>query len=220
IVLTQLLKPGLPIVYGNTSAGTNLRTLQLSIGSPESALVCYATAGLADLYQMPFRTGGSLSDAKDFDIQAGIESTMMTYATLDCGADLIAHACGIMGSFNVISFEKYIIDEEITAMCQQWIRGVSCNEEDFCLESIEKTGPRGSFLKGKTPNIYKRDFYFPKYLNKEDPNQWQSKGAESIHETCAKEVEKRIKSYEPPEITKEQQALLKPFIPSEYQEYI
>lgn len=220
IVLTQLCRPGLPVVYGNTSAGTNLRTLQLSIGAPESALICYATAGLADLYHMPFRTGGALSDAKDFDIQAGIESEMLTFATLDCGADLIAHACGIMGSFNVISFEKYLIDEEITAMCDRLISGIDCDESRFCLDEIEKTGARGTFLKGRTPKMYRQEFYLPQFLNKEDPNQWMNKGAQSVYEICREEVERRIASYQAPDITKEQNDLLTPYIPVEYREKI
>ena len=37
---------------------------------------------------------------------------MMLNATYDAGADLILHAFGIMGSFNVYSYEKYILDEE------------------------------------------------------------------------------------------------------------
>ncbi|MEG0379030.1 MAG: trimethylamine methyltransferase family protein, partial [Eubacterium sp.] len=220
IVLTQLACPGLPVVYGNTSAGTNLKTLQLSIGSPESALICYATAGLADLYGMPFRTGGALSDAKDLDVQAGLESMMLTYATLDCGADLIAHGCGIMGSFNIISFEKYIVDEEIIKMCDRLLGGICCDEAHFCMDSIAETGPRGTFLKGKTPKMMKEEFYLPKFLNKEDPNQWQNKGAISVGAVCGEEVRKRIDSYRAPEITKEQNDLLMPYIPDAYKDGI
>lgn len=72
MVLSQLVTPGLPVIYGQTSASTNLRTIQLSIGAPETALIACATRGLADFYKVPCRTGGGLSDAKDFDIQAGI----------------------------------------------------------------------------------------------------------------------------------------------------
>ncbi|MEG0379712.1 MAG: trimethylamine methyltransferase family protein, partial [Eubacterium sp.] len=163
ILLAQLLRPGLPVIYGNTSASTNMHTIQLSIGSPETALVCYATAGLADYYNLPFRTGGSLSDAKDFDAQAGVESTMMLYASLDCGANFIEHACGTLGTFNVINFEKFLLDEEIIEMTSHLLEGINCSDDHFCFEEIKKTGPRGTFLKGRTPKMYREEFFMNKY---------------------------------------------------------
>ncbi|MEG0377413.1 MAG: trimethylamine methyltransferase family protein [Eubacterium sp.] len=113
MILSQLIKPGIPFLYGNVSGSTDMRTVQLCIGSPEAALICYATAGLADLYHLPFRSGGALCDAKDLDSQAGAESMMMIYATLDCGADYVMHMLGTMGAYNIVSFEKFILDEEI-----------------------------------------------------------------------------------------------------------
>jgi len=220
LTLTQLVRPGLPIVYGNTSGSTNLKTISLSIGSPESALVCYATAALADFYDLPFRAGGGLSDAKDLDIQCGSESMMMIYASLDVNTDIIAHAIGIMGTFNVISFEKYMIDEELFTMCTRLLQGVDCSEDKFCMNEIREVGPRGTFLRGKTPKMYREEFLMPKYFDKQDPNQWQNSGAKSIKEVTKEQINQRLASYSPPEITNEQNKLLLPYIPDEYKEHI
>ena len=35
VVLSQLINPGLPVIYGNTSAATDLRSVLLSIGAPK-----------------------------------------------------------------------------------------------------------------------------------------------------------------------------------------
>ncbi|MEG0378963.1 MAG: trimethylamine methyltransferase family protein, partial [Eubacterium sp.] len=150
-VLCKLINPEAAFIYGNTSASTDMRTVQLAIGAPETALVCYATAGLADLYHLPFRTGGGLSDAKDCDVQAGMESMMMIEASIDCGADFIHHGCGTIGAFNVVSFEKFLMDEEAYEMIRRMQRGVDCNDKLFLMKDIEKTGPRGTFLSGRTP---------------------------------------------------------------------
>lgn len=220
MVLSQLIKPGIPFLYGNVSGATDMRTIQLSIGSSEAALICYITAGLADLYKLPFRAGGSLSDAKDMDSQAGAEAMMMIYATLDCGADYIMHMAGTMGTFNVVSFEKYILDEEIITMVNRQLKGVECTEEKLCFDSIVKVGPRGTFLRGRTPQIYKDEFVMGKLFNKDDPNNWQSHGAMSVKEKAAIEVKKRIENYEAPERTKEQLDLLEPLIPAVYRQAI
>lgn len=220
LVLAQLVKPGTPVVFGNTSASTNMRTIQLSIGAPEAALINYATAALADYYKLPFRTGGALSDAKDFDVQAGAEAMMMLHSTLSCKPDFILHFCGTMGTFNVVSFEKYILDEEIINLIQRQLKGIDCSEEKLCFDEIKKVGPRGTFLRGRTPKMYRQEFYLAKLFNKEDPVQWRDAGAVSVREVAKNKVRERLQSYTIPERTKEQLELLDQYIPSKYRERI
>ena len=220
LVLAQLIKPGTPVVFGNTSASTNMRTIQLSIGAPEATLISYATAALADYYKLPFRVGGGLSDAKDFDAQAGAESMMLLYATLNCKPDIIFHLCGCMGAFNVVSFEKFILDEEIISMVQRQLRGINCAEDRLCFDEIKQVGARGNFLRGRTPKMFREEFYTPALLNKEDPNQWQDTGSVSVRETAKQKVKERIDSYIMPERTKEQLKLLDQYIPVQYRDKI
>ena len=68
--------------------------------------------------------------------------------------------------------------------------------------------------------MYRQEFYLPQFLNKEDPNQWMNRGAPGVYEICREEVERRIASYQAPDITKEQNDLLTPYIPVEYREKI
>ncbi|MEG0376861.1 MAG: trimethylamine methyltransferase family protein, partial [Eubacterium sp.] len=220
IVLTQLLKPGIPVVYGNTSTSTDMRTLQMSLGSPETALIIYATAALADYYKLPFRTGGLLSDAKDLDVQAGSESTLLGMATLDCAPDMVLHSIGVLGSFNLVNFEKILVDEEIIMSINRMLRGIDCSKEKLCYDLIKTIGPRGSCLNGRTPKMFKEEFIMSKYFNKVDANQWQSSGSPSIRDTTHEDVLKRIESYKVPQITKEQDDLIREYLPEQYRDRI
>lgn len=220
IVLAELTRPGTPVIFGNTSGSTNMRTIQLCIGAPEAALINYATAALADYYKLPFRTGGALSDAKDFDAQAGAESMMMLHSTLSCKPDFVLHFSGTMGTFNVVSYEKYILDEEIINMVQRQLRGIDCSEEKLCFDEIQKVGPRGNFLRGRTPKMYREEFYMAKLFNKQDPIQWQTDGSLSVREVAKNKIKERLQSYTIPERTKEQLELLNQYIPSKYREKI
>lgn len=217
-VLTQLISPGHPMVFGNTSASTNLRTVQLAIGSPETALVSYALAGLADLYQVPFRTAGGLSDAKGCDVQAGLETMLMCMATLDIKPDYILHGCGTIGSFNVMSFDKFLMDEEAYRMAARFLRGIDTAEEKSCFNLLSEVGPRGNFLHGRTPKMFKEEFFAPRLLNKEDPNQWQNSGSKPLTDALMEERIKRITAYKPPELSAEQERLVNQYIPNQYRE--
>ncbi|KAF5087838.1 Glycine betaine methyltransferase [anaerobic digester metagenome] len=220
ITLAQLAQPGIPVIYGNTSSSTNLRSILLSIGAPETALMVYAAVAMSDYYHIPSRTGGSLSDAKDVDFQAGSESMMMINATLEAGTDLILHACGIMGSFNIFSYEKFLLDEENISFSRRLQQGIDISEEKGCLSLIKEIGPRGSFLKGRTPKMYREEFVMPKYFNKQDPNVWQNEGRIALKELTKKAAFDRIASYQAPEITKEQEKIVAPYIPDAYKEKI
>ncbi|MEG0378755.1 MAG: trimethylamine methyltransferase family protein [Eubacterium sp.] len=216
VVLAQLIKPGIPCIYGNTSTGTNMKTLLLTFGAPETVLMIYASNAMADFYKMPCRTGGGQSDAKEVDYQAGLESMFMIQATMESGTDLIFHATGMMGSMNLFSYEKFILDEEAVAFAKRMVEGIDNSEEKLCMDILREVGPRGSFLKGRTPKMYREEFYLPKYLNKEDVNAWQNEGSVSILEEARKEADRRMADYQVPEITKEQQAILEPYLPPQY----
>ena len=204
-VFTQLLKPGTPMIYANVSGSTDLRTIQLSMGNPEAALMIYGTAALADYYRVPFRAGGAISDAKDLDFQAGMESMMMAEATVEAKPDMILHSTGCLGTYNIVSFEKMLMDEEIFAYAERIHRGIDVTEKKICFKDIEKTGPRGNFLSGRTPKMYREEFYLTQYLNKADANDWQNKGRVGLKDNPGQNVTESIEADPPPEITKEQQ---------------
>ncbi|MEG0378968.1 MAG: trimethylamine methyltransferase family protein, partial [Eubacterium sp.] len=85
---------------------------------------------------------------------------------------------------------------------------------------IRKTGPRGNFLHGRTPQMFKEEFFIPRILNKEDPNQWQNAGSKSLSDTLLEEKAKRISTYTPPRLTAEQERLVNQYIPVPYRDTI
>lgn len=213
ITFSQIYKPGTPVVYANTSGSTDMRSIQLCVGSAEAALIIYATAAMADFYNLPFRTGGALSDAKQLDAQAGVESMIMAFATLDVKPDFILHNIGCMCSFNAFSCEKFLLDEETLSLSNRLLCGFNINEETLLLNTINKVGPKGSFMIGRTPKTYRKDFYLSNIFNKDDPNNWQNNGGKTVVETAYEEVEKRISSYTTPSLDKEQEKILEPYLP-------
>ena len=145
---------------------------------------------------------------------------MMLYATIDTNADYILHFTGTMGTFNVVSFEKFILDEEIVGYVNRILRGINVTDETLRFDEIAKVGPRGTFLYGRTPKIYREEVYLSKLFNKEDAGSWQSAGAKSIKTAAREEVEKRIASYQPPERTKEQDSIIGELLPPMYRDNI
>ena len=212
ITLIQLIKPGLPVFYGNTSTSTNLRKVSMSLGSSETALISLATAKMAKYYHMPFRTSGALNDAVDIDYQAGVESTL----NLMCGAlsdvDLVYFAAGMLSGFNVTSLEKYVVDEQLIKMVKRLYKGMAIDKTKDYTAEINKVGPRGSFLRGRTPKEYRAEHFVPDIFVKQDYKSWESEGSVSIKEKASQVVKQRLEGYQAPDISAEQLAIIEKYL--------
>ena len=156
IALSQMVRPGTPVMYGSTSSGIEMRNAAVAIGSP-GASICFKYATLmAKYYSLPCRGGGALSDAKKPDWQAGFES-MMTYKTCaDNKMNFIIHAAGVLDGFASASYEKLIMDFEIINFVDRVTKEFDIDEETLGFEAIEEVGHGGNFLTTEHTAEYSR----------------------------------------------------------------
>lgn len=113
VVLSQLVRPGVPVLYSPHAYAADLRHMNITIGTAESTRLYMACAQLARFYQLPCMVGGALSDAKAFDVQMGIDSTANIFMNLLSDVDVGFQFFGVLDNYNSISYEKWIADEEI-----------------------------------------------------------------------------------------------------------
>lgn len=212
ITLIQLLKPGLPVFYGNTSTSTNLRKVSMSLGSSETALISLATAKMAKYYHMPFRASGALNDAVDIDYQAGSESALNLMCGVLSDVDLIYFSAGMLSGFNVTSLEKYVVDEQLIKLVKRLYEGMAIDKTRDYTTEINKVGPRGTFLKGRTPKEYRAEHFIPDIFVKQDYKSWESEGSVSIKEKASEVVKQRLAGYQAPDISDEQRAIIKTYL--------
>jgi len=146
IAVSQMIREGTPVFYGNQTTTADMKTGSIAIGSPEGALCYQTTARLAKAYGLPCRGGGAITDAKTISVQSGYESMMSLMATAQAGMNLIIHSAGILDSYNSMSYEKLVIDLEIIGMVRKFINGLTVTDETLALDIIEEVGIGGHFL--------------------------------------------------------------------------
>lgn len=221
IVLTQLINPGTPVIYGNQSHGCNLRYAMPSIGSPEQCLIFSAVKAMGTYYGLPVRTGGSSCDAKQVDMQAGVESFSTMYATLHSGADLMVHSCGSLDSDSTLSYDKFIYDEEVLLSVKRILRGIDVNEQTLFYDAIHEIGSGGCFLDlsddllEASTDAYKKDYLQLKIPSQEGHAAWIDKGRERVTDRTKKIYTQRIAEYEMPELEPERREILERYVPNE-----
>ena len=162
IVLTQLIREGTPVIYGSASSITEMSTGALTIGAPETAILTSATAQIARYYGLPCRGGGAVTDSQVPDAQGGYEAMMNLLMANASGINFVLHSAGILDSYNTISYEKFIIDDEICGLVKRIKNSFELNTDTLALDIIKQVGPGGHFLdKEHTLKNFRTEFYRP-----------------------------------------------------------
>lgn len=201
IALTQLVREGTPVVYGGQSTNTAMRYGTLSVGSPEMAVNTAATAQLARFYDLPSRSGGAITDAKTCDSQAGSESMMGQLMPTLSGINFVLHSAGILETYMVASYEKFILDDEICGMCKRIKRGENITQERLAVDLISEVGPGGEYLThAHTFRNFRSEFYQPLIEERGKYGPWYRSGALAMEQRANAKWKEILANYTEPEL--------------------
>ena len=121
IILTQLINPGTPVLYGSTNTISDPFTGNVAYGSIEFSLITIASAQMAHYYKIPSKGSGCLTDSKSFDIQNGLERFISLFSAIASGHNYITCA-GTYESLLSEALELLIIDDEFIGLTQNYLK--------------------------------------------------------------------------------------------------
>ena len=197
VMLTQLVNPGTPVIFGTVASSANFRDMRYLSGPIEVGILSAAQAQMARFYNLPFYAVGGMSDSKIPDAQAGYESAMTILLNALAGANFVHDAIGLCDFALTMSYEKAVIDNEIVGMALRAVRGIEVNEETLAFDAIKKAGPGGNFM--TDPGTVKRmrlEHYIPKLADRDEQESWKNLGSPPLREK-AKQVAEEILSASP-----------------------
>jgi len=213
ITLVQLVREGTPVVIGGQSTSAAMRYGTLSIGAPEMVVNTAATAQLARFYNLPSRSGGALTDSKTCDSQAGSESMMGQLMSTLSGINFVLHSAGMLETYMVASYEKFILDDEICGMCKRIKAGENITEERLAVDLIREVGPGGEYLTHEhTFRNFRREFYQPLIDERGTFSNWQRSGAISIERRANTKWKAILANYTEPELPADVERDLRKFV--------
>ncbi len=177
VAIAQVIAPGAKVLYGAVPATMDLRTMEYTMGSVEMAMMNAAAVRLSKLYNLPIYASGGLTEAKRPDIQAGFEKLFSNMTVATAGADLVHLAAGLMDSGNSISYEQFVIDDEMIGMVKRELRGILVNEESLAYDVIEEAGPGGNFVAhDHTIDHMFDEFFYPSLSVRCNFDVWEERG--------------------------------------------
>ena len=177
MALTQILRPGAPVVFGTFASSISMQSGAPTFGTPEPTLVLFAAAQLARRLKVPFRSGGSLTASKTADAQAAYESAHTLLPTLLAGTHFVLHGAGWLEGGLVSGYEKFAMDVDQLAMMAVLAEGIDLSEDAQALDAIREVGPGSHFLGcAHTQAHFESAFYRSIVADNTSYEQWEEEG--------------------------------------------
>ena len=193
VMLTQIVKPGTPVIFGSVATNTNLSDFKYLAGSVEMGLLNAAGAQMAQFYHLPFYATGGMTDSKVLDAQSGYESALTSLLCALAGANFIHDAAGMMEFAMTACYEKFVIDNEILGMVMRAVAGVNVNKDTLAFNLIKEMGPGGNFVAAKHARRFMRgEHYHASLSDQNSREEWEAKGEKAIWQKAGATVKRLI----------------------------
>ena len=198
MVLTQVVRPGVPVVYGGFTSNVDMKSGAPAFGTPEYVKATQAGGQLARRYRVPYRTSNTNASTV-VDAQAAYESEMSIWAAVTGHGNMVAHSGGWLEGGLVASFEKLIIDAEMLQMMGEYLQPIVVDEDSLAFDAIAEVPPGGHFF-GATHTIarYETAFYAPLVSDWSNFETWEERGALTATQRANRIWKQLLEEYEAP----------------------
>lgn len=213
IALSQLIRPGTPVVFGSFLSNIDMQSGSPTFGTPESGIGLLCTGQIARHFGLPFRTGGGLTSSQVPDAQAGYEALMTMMPTFLAGANWVMHSAGWLEGGLVAGYEKFIVDTEILQMLQHEFTPLEIDEASLAFDAHQEVGHGGHFLGAMhTMERFRTCFYRPLLSSSENYERWMRNGGNDAAARAKKIYTGMLEEYEAPPLDDAVRAELEEYV--------
>jgi trimethylamine--corrinoid protein Co-methyltransferase len=214
VVLAQLARPGLPVVYRGRLSVMDPRTGLSVWGNPEIGLISAATVEIGHHYGLPVNVYGFCTNAHSPDIQNGYERTLNALLPVLAGADEIS-GVGEMDSGLASSLAQMVIDDEILASIGRVRRGFEVHEDSLALDvmGVVMDGSRNFLAEMHTVRYLRQgELLQPRLARRDSYAEWEAAGRRGLVEAAEEKVRQLLATHEAPPLSEEQRVALRDVI--------
>ena len=180
LLLTQLVRPGAPFLYGMNVAALDMQSTIVAYGAPDWAQAMAAFSDMARFYHLPVWGGAGATDSKVVDAQAGFEATTTIMSAFMSRCNVV-HDVGYMEYGSTSSMELLVICDEIIRHTRFIVDGVEVSERTLAREAIGRARPGGGFFADDhTLENWKAAQWRPRVVDRQRYGNWQKRGSKDM----------------------------------------
>jgi trimethylamine--corrinoid protein Co-methyltransferase len=197
-VMSQVVKPGAPIMYGGFTSNVDMKSGSPAFGTPEYMKTAIIGGQLARRYELPYRSS-NVCAANTVDAQAAYESVFSLWGAMSGGCNLLKHGAGWLEGGLCASFEKFVLDVDLLQMVAEFLKPVLINDSELALDTIAEVGPGGHFFGTQhTQERYKTAFYAPLISDWRNFESWEEAGSPQAMDKANQVYQQALAEYEAP----------------------
>jgi len=208
LIISQLVNPGTPFIYGMNTAALDMKTTIVSYGSPEWSLGMAAWTSLAHHYGLPVWGYGGATDSKLIDAQAGIEATF-SIMTAFLSRNTLVHDVGYIEFGSTSSMEMLVIADEIIRMTQYFTAGMPVNENTLALDATDRVQPGGGYLADKhTLKNFRTAQWTPRVIDRSYYDNWMEDGGKDMYARANERARDILAEHQVPPLPEEAEKVI------------
>lgn len=210
IVLVQLVRPGLPVVYCGRLAMMEPRTGISVWGGIELALASAGTVQVGHRYGLPVNVYGFTTNAHALDLQDGFERGLNAGIPALAGADEIS-GIGEMEAGVAGSHAQMVADDEFAASVLRLRRGVAAGTDALAVDVIAAVmGGTHNFLGQKHTKRFLKDgeVLITRLAERGTRESWERAERHGLAERARAEAERLLREYQVPPLEAAQETEL------------
>jgi trimethylamine--corrinoid protein Co-methyltransferase len=209
VVISQLTSPGHPVLYGGSPAIFDVRFETTPMGAIETMMLDCANSEIGKHLGMPTQGYIALSDAKQLDAQAGLETGLGAVLAALSGINSISGP-GMLDFESCQSLEKLVVDNEICGMTYRLIRGIEPREDFPALALFQELlSEKQLLIADHTRRHLREEITFPgPVIDRAHRERWHKAGRPTLGERAAREVSRLVAAYQPPPLAEDARAEL------------
>jgi trimethylamine--corrinoid protein Co-methyltransferase len=209
LIISQLVRPNTPFLYGMNTAALDMKSTIVSYGSPEWSLGMGAWVELARFYNLPVWGFGGATDSKVVDTQAGIEATfsIMTAFLTRC---TLVHDVAYIEYGSTSSMEMLVIADEIIRMTRFLMEGLPVDGNTLALDVIQRATPGGGFLADEhTMQNFRVAQWLPDLINRSRYDAWEKSGSKDMFARANERARAILAEHQAPALPEQAEAVFK-----------
>jgi len=212
LTLTQLARPGTPVMYGAFTSNVDMKSGSPAFGTPENAKANAAAGQLARRYSIPYRSSNA-NASNVVDAQAAYETQMSLWGAVLGGANLVYHAAGWMEGGLQASYEKLVLDVEMLQHMMEFLRPIEVDEASLGFDAMARVPTGGHFFGDEhTLERYETAFYAPILSDWQTWESWDEAGGATATERATQVWKDALGDYTAPPMDDDARGALDEFI--------
>ena len=209
LIISQLVRPGTPFLYGMNTAALDMKMTIVSYGSPEWSLGMASWSALARYYNLPVWGYGGATDSKVVDAQAGLEATF-SIMTAFLSRTTLVHDVAYIEYGSTSSMEMLVMADEIISMTRFLAGGLPVNKTTLALDATKRVVPGGGYIADRhTLHNFRTAQWLPKVIDRHDYTSWKEKGSKDMFTRANERAREILAEHEVPPLPEKAEAVIR-----------